>query len=124
LLLQGDTIVVAGVKLELAQPKPEEPDLGFVVPNVELPPLCHSQFKPGPPSEMAQCASTFVKRAIANSGLVDLRSLCVSPGKLVWVVHVDMVCLNYDGNVVDCALKAAVAALREEEDDGSHQLMA
>ena len=32
----------------------------FVVPNVELPPLCSPNFKPGPPSEQAQVASQFM----------------------------------------------------------------
>merc|ERR1712150_63757 len=34
-------------------------------------------------------------------------------GKWAWVVYVDIVCLNLDGNLLDCALKAALAALRD-----------
>ena len=35
-------------------------------------------------------------------------------GVLFWrrVVNVDVVCLNHDGNVIDAAVKASVAALR------------
>ena len=58
--LQGETSVVCGVKLELAEPRPEAPDQGFVVPNLELSPICHPQFKPGPPSELAQTVSNFL----------------------------------------------------------------
>ncbi|KAK9693206.1 3prime exoribonuclease family, domain 1 [Popillia japonica] len=50
----GKTTVVCGIKAELARPKAESPDQGFVIPNVELPPLCSQQFKPGPPSDHAQ----------------------------------------------------------------------
>ena len=57
---------------------------GFLVPNVELPPICHSQFRPGPPSEQAQTASNFLRQVIENSRLVNLEDLCVKPGKLAW----------------------------------------
>jgi len=109
---QGETSVVCGVKLELATPKPESPEEGFVVPNMELGPLCHPQFKPGPPSEMAQTVSQFVYQALKNSAFLDPKDLCVEKAKLVWAVYVDLVCLNFGGNVLDVALKAAVAALR------------
>ena len=125
---QGNTIVTCGVTLELAKPKGEEPDKGmdgatskcefargklllssgFIVPNLDLPPLCHPRFKPGPPSEQAQTVTQFILETIENSKLLDKRSLCIRPGKLAWVVCIDLVCLNYDGNVVDAAIKAMV----------------
>lgn len=109
---QGNTVVVCGVKLELAEPKPEEPDKGYIVANVDLPPLCHSRFKSGPPSAAAQAASQFVSEVLANSGLVDRRSLCVRAGKLCWVLYIDLLCINYDGNLLDTSVKALSAALR------------
>lgn len=36
----------------------------FSVPNVDLPPLCSSRFRPGPPGEQAQAASQFVADVI------------------------------------------------------------
>ena len=36
------------------------------VPNVDLPPLCSSQFRPGPPSEQAQVLSQFVADIISK----------------------------------------------------------
>lgn len=35
-----------------------------LVPNVDLPPLCSSRFRPGPPGEQAQAASQFVADVI------------------------------------------------------------
>ncbi len=81
---------------------------GFIVPNLELPPLCHPRFKPGPPSEQAQVASQFLLEVINNSSLLDRRSLCIRPGRLAWVVCIDLVCHNYDGSVIDVAVKAMV----------------
>ncbi len=105
---QGDTLVACGVTLQLARPTEERPDEGFVVPNVDLPPLCHPRFKPGPPPEQAQLVANFLSEVIANSQLVDKKKLCISPGKLAWVLNVDVVCLNYDGNIWDVAVKAMV----------------
>uniref|UniRef100_A0A0B7BDH3 Ribosomal RNA-processing protein 43 n=1 Tax=Arion vulgaris TaxID=1028688 RepID=A0A0B7BDH3_9EUPU len=39
-------------------------------------------------------------------------SLCICPGKLVWVLHIDLVCLDYDGNVMDACTLALVSALK------------
>ena len=74
--------------------------------------MCHPQFKPGPPSEIAQTASYFIYEVIQNSNLIDLKDLCIKPGKLVWAIYIDFTCLNYDGNILDVSIKALCAALR------------
>ncbi|XP_021364061.1 exosome complex component RRP43-like isoform X1 [Mizuhopecten yessoensis] len=108
----GNTTIMCGIKAELAAPKPAEPDRGFIVPNVQLTPLCSPHFRPGPPSEQAQVMSQFIAEVIKNSGCVDCQNLCVVPGKLVWVLHCDLMCLDYDGNVYDTAVLALLAAFR------------
>ncbi len=85
---------------------------GYVVPNLALPPLCHPQFKQGAPSEAAQTASQFLNEVIVNSGMIDLKDLCIVKGKYVWVVYVDMTCLNFAGNILDTSIKALTAALK------------
>ncbi|XP_069680296.1 exosome complex component RRP43-like isoform X2 [Periplaneta americana] len=111
----GNTTIVCGVKAELATPKPEEPNLGYLVPNVELPPLCSPKFRPGPPSDQAQVSSNFVAEAVANSGCLDLRDLCIVPERLAWVLHCDLICLDHDGSLLDACITALVAALRTVE---------
>lgn len=86
--------------------------LGFIVPNLILSPVCHSQFKSGPPSETAQVGSHFINEVIANSGLVDPEDLCISEGKYVWCLYIDLSCLNYAGNILDTSIKALTAALK------------
>ena len=73
--------------------------------------MCHPQFKPGPPSEMAQTASFFLHEVIQNSKIIDLKNLCIKPGSLVWAIYADLKCLNYGGNILDTAIKALCAAL-------------
>jgi len=46
-----------------------------------------------------------------SGGSLDLKSLCVLPGKTCWVVYVDALLLNDGGNVLDALSIAARAAL-------------
>lgn len=108
----GDTTAVCGIKAELAVPRNDTPDHGYIVPNVELSPLCSSKFRPGPPSEQAQVLSKLIDIIISNSTALDLKDLCICKGKLVWVLYCDILCLNYNGSVIDVCTGAAVAALK------------
>lgn len=108
----GNTVVICGIKLELASPKADEPKKGYLIPNVDLPALCAAHFRPGPPSEQAQTSTQLVADIINSSKLIDLEDLCIQEGKLVWVVHCDIVCLNYDGTLIDATILALTAALR------------
>ncbi|XP_015596811.1 exosome complex component RRP43 isoform X2 [Cephus cinctus] len=108
----GNTTVVCGIKAELAEPKVETPDCGYIIPNVELPPLCSPKFRPGPPSDQAQISSKIVETVFLNSGVLDPRNLCISKNKLVWVLYCDLICIDYDGSVMDACVGALMAALK------------
>ncbi|XP_049709140.1 exosome complex component RRP43 isoform X2 [Elephas maximus indicus] len=82
------------------------------VPNVDLPPLCSSRFRSGPPGEEAQVASQFIADVIENSQIIQKEDLCISQGKLAWVLYCDLICLDYDGNILDASTFALLAALK------------
>ncbi|CAB3228371.1 unnamed protein product [Arctia plantaginis] len=108
----GNTSVICGIKLELATPKAEEPNKGFLITNVELPPLCSSKYRPGPPSDSAQVTSNIVSDIINNSKCVDLTDLCIVPDKLAWVLYCDMLCLDNGGSLVDACIITLMASLK------------
>lgn len=85
------------------------------VPNVDLPPLCSSRFRSGPPGEEAQVASQFIADVIENSQIIQKEDLCISPGKLSWVLYCDIICLDYDGNILDACTFALLAALKNAQ---------
>ena len=105
-------------------------NLCIIVPNLDLPAMCSPKFKPGPPSEEAQILSDRLNQAlvtfvslfstrtrdvlicVSRSNFLPLSTLCIHPGKAVWVIYVDATCINYDGNVFDATLLAMVAALK------------
>ncbi|XP_040037949.1 exosome complex component RRP43 [Gasterosteus aculeatus] len=111
----GNTTVICGIKAELTTPAVEAPGKGYIVPNVDLPPLCSSRFRPGPPGEQAQAASQFVADVIESSELMQTEDLCIGRGKLCWVLYCDMMCLDYDGNVLDACIIALLAALENTQ---------
>lgn len=111
----GNTTVICGIKLEFATPSVEAPNKGYVVPNVDLPPLCSSGFRHGAPGEQAQAASQFVADVIESSGVVNPEDLCIERGKLCWVLYCDLMCLDYDGNLLDACILALLAALKNAQ---------
>jgi exosome complex component RRP43 len=112
LVRMGDTTIVCGVKAEIAEPELDRPGEGYLVPNIDLPAICSPKFKSGPPAEEAQVLSDRLNDALIASGVVSLSSLCIHPGKAVWVLYVDATCINYNGNAFDATLIAMVAALK------------
>ncbi|KIK97395.1 hypothetical protein PAXRUDRAFT_136375 [Paxillus rubicundulus Ve08.2h10] len=111
LVRMGGTTIVCGVKAEIAEPELDSPDLGFIVPNIDLPAICSPKFKPGPPSEEAQVLSERLNEALISSNILPLSTLVISSGQAVWCLYIDATCINYDGNAFDAALLAMVAAL-------------
>ncbi|XP_027530307.1 exosome complex component RRP43-like [Neopelma chrysocephalum] len=105
----GNTTVICGVKAELAAPAADS-NKGYIVPNVELPSLCSERFRSGPPGEEAQAASQFIADVIDNSQMIVKEDLCIANGKLAWVLYCDIICLDYDGNLLDAL--ALLAALK------------
>jgi len=108
----GDTTVVCGVKAEIAEPDLDAPDDGFIVPNLDLSPLCSPKYKPGPPSDDAQVLSNRLNEVLVLSNILSTKSLCIHFGKFVWVLYIDATCINYNGNVFDATLLAMVSALK------------
>lgn len=96
----------------MATPKPEEPDLGFIVVNVEMLPISTYKSRPGPPSDHAQVINNVVSDIILNSNCVDLKDLCIVPDKLAWVLHCDAVCIDNDGSLVDPCIIGLMTCLK------------
>jgi exosome complex component RRP42 len=107
----GKTEVLVGVKIGTGAPFEDVPDKGVLTVNAELVPLASPSFEPGPPGEDAVELARVVDRGIRESKAIDLETLCVEPGKLVFVVFVDVYVLNHDGNLIDASTMAALAAL-------------
>ena len=107
----GNTLVIAGVKLNIATPFPDSPTSGALIVNAELIPLASPIFEYGPPKEEDIEISRVVDRGIRSSKLIDLEKLGIITGRRAWFVYVDLYALNHDGNLLDACMLAAVSAL-------------
>lgn len=109
----GDTIVIAGVKMSLDTPYPDTPDQGNFMVNVELLPASSPEFESGPPSIVAIELARVTDRGIRESKAMDVKKLCIEPGKKVWGVLVDICTINAAGNLFDACSIATIAALKD-----------
>ncbi|OLE59931.1 MAG: RNA-binding protein [Crenarchaeota archaeon 13_1_20CM_2_53_14] len=107
----GKSKVLAGIKVQTGTPFPDTPDEGVLTVNAELVPLASPSFEAGPPSEAAIELSRVVDRGIRESKALDMKSLVLQKGKTVQAVYVDIYVLDHDGNLIDAASMAALAAL-------------
>jgi exosome complex component RRP42 len=108
----GQTQVLAGVKIATGVPFPDTPDKGLLVVNAEVLPLSSAYAEAGPPSEDAIELARVVDRGVRESEMVDLSALCITAGKSVYTVFIDVNIMNVDGNLFDATSYAVVSALR------------
>jgi len=107
----GKTEVMVGIKIETGEPFPDTPNEGVLTVNAELVPLASPTFEAGPPDENSIELARIVDRGIRESKAIATEKLCITPGKKVFVVFVDVYVLNHDGNLIDASAMAALAAL-------------
>ncbi len=108
----GNTWVIAGVKVDIGTPFEDTPDKGVLMCNAEFTPVAHPTFEPGPPGEESIELARVVDRGLRSAEVLDFEKLCLIPGKKVYLVHVDLYVLNYDGNLIDASALAAIAAMK------------
>ena len=98
----GDTEVIAGIKMEVGVPYPDQPEKGTLMAGVELLPLSSPEFESGPPSiKSIELARVVVDRGIRESDALDLKKLCIKKGEKMWMVIIDNYSINDDGNLAD-----------------------
>ena len=126
----GETEVYCGVKCELTTPYPDSPNAGNFMVSAELHPMADNFFASGKPGIDSIELGRVTDRGIRESGLIDFEGLCIREGERVWQIFVDIVVMNYDGNLFDAASLGALIALgraklpiyNEEEDKIEHEL--
>ncbi|KAK6350363.1 hypothetical protein TWF696_006595 [Orbilia brochopaga] len=95
----------------------------LIVSNLEISTGCSKKYPLGPPGSFAQTLSDQIQELIRVSKLVDLTSLRICaqdatpepsqrPIKGYWSLYIDVLCISLDGNLLDAAWYAIVAALR------------
>lgn len=107
----GQTHVMGFVTSQLVQPYRDRPNEGTLAIFTEFSPMADPSFEAGRPTESAVELGRIIDRGLRESRAIDMESLCVVAGKLVWAIRVDLHILDNCGNLVDAANIAALAAL-------------
>jgi len=97
--------------MAIEKPFDDTPEDGVLMVNAELLPLSNPEFESGPPSIEAIETARVIDRGIRESKSINTKELCVKKGEKVWTLAIDVVPLNYDGNLIVMGGLAAVAAL-------------
>eukprot|EP01126_Amoeba_proteus_P036179 TRINITY_DN3676_c0_g4_i3.p1 TRINITY_DN3676_c0_g4~~TRINITY_DN3676_c0_g4_i3.p1 ORF type:complete len:335 (-),score=102.35 TRINITY_DN3676_c0_g4_i3:25-927(-) len=101
----GSTSVVCGIKGEVGKKTSGK----HMAVNVELLPLCSSQFPHGRPSDQAQVYGELLNRLV--DGIINNSEFDIPETELSWYLYVDIYCLDYNGNVFDATLISLLTAL-------------
>lgn len=114
----GKTEVIVGIKLAPGTPYPDSPDKGNLMVSGDLLPLASPRFESGPPGFQAIELPRLIDRAVRESGMIDLSKLVIKEGESVWTLFIDIYPINDDGNLIDAASIATIAALRNAQIPG------
>jgi len=107
-----------------------ESDKGRIVCSVECSPSASRDFEGKGANDINNELSQIMNRVLNGpQGGIDLKSLCIIPGAQCWIIYVDVLVLDYDGNLLDTIFLATRAALQntripktEIQDIGNGQL--
>jgi len=102
----GNTRVICTVIGEIVKPYNDRPTEGIIQINAEM--SVGSEKYGVSRVEL----SRMLERSIRDSDALDTESLCVVSGEKVWSIRCDAHVLDNDGNVIDAASLATMAALR------------
>ncbi|KAL1870531.1 hypothetical protein VTK73DRAFT_2605 [Phialemonium thermophilum] len=108
----GKTRVLAKASAEVTIPFADRPLDGIFTIATELSPMASPAFEVNRPTETEVLLSRLLEKTVRRSGALDTESLCLVAGQKCWSVRVDVHVMSHDGNLVDAACLAVVAALR------------
>lgn len=104
--------VLAKASAEVTVPYSDRPLDGIFTIATELSPMTAPSFEVNRPTETEILLSRLLEKTVRRSGALDTESLCLVAGQKCWSVRVDVHVLSHDGNLIDAACLAVVAALR------------
>ncbi|KKA26767.1 hypothetical protein TD95_001706 [Thielaviopsis punctulata] len=108
----GKTRVLARVASEVTVPYSDRPFDGVFTISTEFSPMVSPAYEVNRPNEGEMLLSRILEKTVRRSGALDTESLCLIAGQKCWAIRVDVHVLSNDGNIIDAACLAMVAALR------------
>lgn len=67
--------------------------------------------------EYSDNLKSLIQEAFTDADIIDLADLCITPHKKCWIVHIDVLILECDGNLLDTISIATHSALTNTKFD-------
>lgn len=103
--------ILIGIRLDLGTPALETPNKGRIICNVDCSTsTALNEIENRPFREINTFIAQTLTKLVENS--LDLADLCILTGHHCWLLYVDVLVLEFNGNLLSCAMKALKAALK------------
>lgn len=109
----GNTRLAVRVSAHVSQPYEDRPFEGLFSINCVISSMASQKYDNSKNSNEEVLIGRIIEKAIKRSQSLDIESLCIIAGEKVWNIQVDINFLNYDGNFIDSACFAVMAALQD-----------
>lgn len=107
----GNTSLVCGCTTRLSKKLDSNQESDDINIHVELPPICSSPTGHRT-QQTAQLLTKTLKNILDDMNCLDRSCLSIEHDNLAWSIDVEVICLNYDGCLLDAALIAVLVALK------------
>ena len=107
----GGTELIAAIHIEKGRPYPNLPESGTMHTTLQMHPMASPRFGKEDMATESVEISRVIDRGIRNSGAIDMDSLVITPGEEVWSLFVDILVIDFDGNLFDSSHMALIKAL-------------
>ena len=109
----GNSSVICGSKLLIQAPEPGDPAAGLLEVTVKLPPnsLYKYKWSKDAYADEEQVMALQIRNILLSSKCVDLRQLVINPGSDVWLLSLEVICLDFDGSIMDVSVAAIMGCL-------------
>ncbi|KAK4690611.1 exosome complex component RRP45, partial [Lecanoromycetidae sp. Uapishka_2] len=108
----GKTRVLTRISASITAPYPDRKFDGVFTITTELSPIASPAFEVGRQSDLETHLSRILETSLRRSQALSTESLCLVAGQKVWSLRADIHILDHDGNLIDAACLATLAALR------------
>ncbi|OIR58590.1 MAG: exosome complex component RRP43-like [Amphiamblys sp. WSBS2006] len=110
-----ETKVVCGIVAQVAEPRPEQPQHGYIDVQFRYTAMCSGRDPLTDKLHSKAMSELLVSILAIKQGserhFIDTEQLCIEKGKACWALFITLDCLNDNGNGFDCGVAALFSHL-------------
>jgi exosome complex RNA-binding protein Rrp42 (RNase PH superfamily) len=111
-LLSESMDVICSIKMDIIECLKDYPDKGVLMISADISPSCGIKIDEKKRVEMSSRVSERLQSILLGSSAINLNDLCIISGKYCWILHIDLIINQLDGDPLDVCSVAAYIALQ------------